>query len=262
MRRRARFDASLAELAERLDAADADDRGAGRRGHRGRPAAADLHLLPSRPAAGRPGGADAARSLRPDDRGDRARLPHRPAHAGPAHRARQGEDPRRAHPLSGAVAGRAAGSAGRGAARDLPRVQRGILRLVGRVADAAPISRARRSAWGGCWSSCCRSRRRWGCSALMLLHESRRAARTSPDGRPGPAGRSGPLALEPGADRGRARRWWSGRWSSRRFGPYTLQAAIAAVHAEAPDRRRDGLGRDRRAVRRCWRRRSRRRSSS
>ena len=39
--------------------------------------------------------------------------------------------------------------------------------------------------------------------------------------------------------------------SSRRFGPYTLQAAIAAVHAEAPDRRRDGLGADRRALRRA-----------
>ncbi len=36
-----------------------------------------------------------------------------------------------------------------------------------------------------------------------------------------------------GADRGRAWRWWSGRSPSRRFGPYTLQAAIAAVHAEA-----------------------------
>jgi RNA polymerase sigma-70 factor, ECF subfamily len=26
-----------------------------------------------------------------------------------------------------------------------------------------PTCRARRSAWGGCWSSCCPSRRRWGC---------------------------------------------------------------------------------------------------
>ena len=51
MRRRARFDASLAELAERLDADTDDRRGAGRRERRGRPAAADLHLLPSRPAA-------------------------------------------------------------------------------------------------------------------------------------------------------------------------------------------------------------------
>ena len=68
----------------------------GRRGRRGRPAAADLHLLPSRAAAGGAGRADAAGGLRPHDRGDRARVPDRAAHAGPAHRARQGEDPRRA----------------------------------------------------------------------------------------------------------------------------------------------------------------------
>ena len=40
--------------------------------------------------------------------------------------------------------------------------------------------------------------------------------------------------LGPRADRGRRARWSSGRSRSRRFGPYTLQAAIAAVHAEAP----------------------------
>ena len=39
------------------------------------------------------------------------------------------------------------------------------------------------------------------------------------------------------ADRGGRRRWSSARISSRRFGPYTLQAAIAAVHAEAADAR-------------------------
>ncbi len=47
MRRRARFDASLTELAKQ---------------------AADLHLLPSRLAAGGPSRTDAARSLRPHDR--------------------------------------------------------------------------------------------------------------------------------------------------------------------------------------------------
>lgn len=71
-----------------------------------------------------------------------------------------------------------------------------------------------------------------GLLALMLLHESRRAARTSADGE---------LVLL--ADQDRAR-WSSGMIAegcvlteralrSRRFGPYTLQAAIAAVHAEA-----------------------------
>jgi len=111
--------------------------GAGRRGRRGRPVAPDLHLLPSCPAARCPRCADTARGLRPHNRGDRARLPHRPAYTGPAYRARQGEDPRRAHPLSSAATDGTAGPAGDRAPRDLPRVHRGVLRLVGRVADAA-----------------------------------------------------------------------------------------------------------------------------
>jgi RNA polymerase sigma-70 factor, ECF subfamily len=73
-----------------------------------------------------------------------------------------------------------------------------------------------------------------GLLALMLLHESRRAARTSP---------AGELVLLDDQDRSL---WDRARVAegvalveqalrSRRFGPYTLQAAIAAVHAEAPD---------------------------
>jgi RNA polymerase sigma-70 factor, ECF subfamily len=72
-----------------------------------------------------------------------------------------------------------------------------------------------------------------GLLALMLLHDSRRAARTSP---------TGELILLDDQDRA----LWN--WdqiaegvalveralSSRRFGPYTVQAAIAAVHAHAP----------------------------
>jgi RNA polymerase sigma-70 factor, ECF subfamily len=72
-----------------------------------------------------------------------------------------------------------------------------------------------------------------GLLALMLLHESRRAARTTPDG---------DIILLDQQDRSlwdrdliaegvelvdRALR-------SRRFGPYSIQAAIAAVHADAP----------------------------
>jgi RNA polymerase sigma-70 factor (ECF subfamily) len=71
-----------------------------------------------------------------------------------------------------------------------------------------------------------------GLLALMLLHESRRPARTSP---------TGELVLLDDQDRS----LWTREYieegselvaralSSRRFGPYTLQAAIAAVHAEA-----------------------------
>ena len=72
-----------------------------------------------------------------------------------------------------------------------------------------------------------------GLLALMLLHESRRSARTSVEGE---------LILLDDQDRSR---WDAGliaegcalverALTTRRFGPYCLQAAIAAVHAEAP----------------------------
>ena len=73
-----------------------------------------------------------------------------------------------------------------------------------------------------------------GLLALMLLNESRRAARTAP---------SGDLILLEDQDRS----LWDGELimegkalveralGLRRFGPYTLQAAIAAVHAEASE---------------------------
>jgi RNA polymerase sigma-70 factor (ECF subfamily) len=72
-----------------------------------------------------------------------------------------------------------------------------------------------------------------GLLALMLLHESRRAARTTADGQ---------LVLLDAQDRsrwdqdqiGEGSRLVAQALASRRFGPYTLQAAIAAVHAQAP----------------------------
>src|ERR1700741_719272 len=71
-----------------------------------------------------------------------------------------------------------------------------------------------------------------GLLALMLLQESRRAARTSP---------TGELILLENQDRALWNREQIAEGlalvdkalQSRRFGPYTLQAAIAAVHAEA-----------------------------
>ena len=72
-----------------------------------------------------------------------------------------------------------------------------------------------------------------GLLALMLLTDARRAARSRPR-RARPAGRAGPLALGRGRDR-RGRRADRGRRSRvGPVGPYQLQAAIAAVHAEAP----------------------------
>jgi RNA polymerase sigma-70 factor, ECF subfamily len=71
-----------------------------------------------------------------------------------------------------------------------------------------------------------------GLLALMLLHESRRAARTSP---------TGDVVLLEDQDRALWNREQIAEGTalvervleSRRFGPYTLQAAISAVHAEA-----------------------------
>jgi RNA polymerase sigma-70 factor (ECF subfamily) len=73
-----------------------------------------------------------------------------------------------------------------------------------------------------------------GLLALMLLHESRRAARASP---------AGDLILLDEQDRSLWNRDQIADGSalveralaSRRIGPYTLQAAISAVHAEARD---------------------------
>jgi RNA polymerase sigma-70 factor (ECF subfamily) len=72
-----------------------------------------------------------------------------------------------------------------------------------------------------------------GLLALMLLHESRRAARAAPDGE---------LVLIEDQDRGRSDRALMAEGAARvekalrarRFGPYTPQAAIAAVLTEAP----------------------------
>jgi RNA polymerase sigma-70 factor (ECF subfamily) len=72
-----------------------------------------------------------------------------------------------------------------------------------------------------------------GLLALMLLHESRRAARTTP---------SGEVVLLDEQDRSlwdrkqiaEGARLVEQSLSSRRFGPYSIQAAISAVHAQAP----------------------------
>ena len=75
LRRRARFDASLANWPSGSTTVGTRRREADDEARRGRPAAADLHLLPSGAAARRADRAHAARGLRPHHRGDRARLP-------------------------------------------------------------------------------------------------------------------------------------------------------------------------------------------
>lgn len=73
-----------------------------------------------------------------------------------------------------------------------------------------------------------------GLLALMLLHESRREARTTP---------AGDLVLLADQDRSRwdramiaeGREFVERALATRQIGPYTVQAAIAAVHADATD---------------------------
>ena len=72
-----------------------------------------------------------------------------------------------------------------------------------------------------------------GLLALMLLHDSRRATRTSADGE---------IVLLADQDRSRwdygqiaeGARWVERALATQRIGSYALQAAIAAVHAQAP----------------------------
>ena len=101
-----------------------------------------------------------------------------------------------------------------------------------------------------------------GLLALMLLQESRRTARTAPNGDLILLEDSGPHAVERGADRGRADAGGavSRHAPLRRLLP--CKRRLAAVHARAQTPAATDWGADRRPLRCCWRRWSRRRWSS
>ena len=95
--------------------------------------------------------------------------------------------------------------------------------------SSAPTWPTRRSAWAASSSSCSPRPEPRALLALMLLQDSRRAARATPDG---------DLVLLADQDRSR---WDRGRIAEAAGllreaggGPYALQAAIAATHAAAP----------------------------
>ena len=88
-----------------------------------------------------------------------------------------------------------------------------------------------------------------GLLALMLLTDARRPARTRLRRHPGPARGTGPDAVGPDAhQRGRRARSPT-PLAHAPIGPYQLQAAIAAVHDEAPTAGGHRLAPDPRAVR-------------
>ena len=178
------------------------------------------------PVAGRAGGAHAARGLRPHDRGDRAGLPDRArprwrsASCAPRRRSATRAFPTRCRRRTSCRSGWTACCAWstscstratrRRRATSLTRddLSGEAIRLGRLLVELLPEPEA------------------IGLLALMLLQESRRAARSLARGRADPAGRPGPLALEPGADR-------------RGVGAGGARARVAAlrpVHAAGGDR--------------------------
>ena len=121
-----------------------------------------------------------------------------------------------------------------GARHDLPDLQRRAHGHVGRPARPHRAVQRRRSGSPACSpSSCPTSPRSLGLLALLLLTEARRPARTAADGS---------IVLLPDQDRSRWDRELIAEGQAlvraclRRNmpGPYQIQAAIAAVHSDAP----------------------------
>ena len=206
-------------------------RAAGRTSAR-RPAAPHLHLLPPGARPRGAGGAHPAADRRAADAGDRPRLPRARADDGAAAGARQAEDPGRGHPVPGA---RPITSCPSGCPPCSPSSTWCSTR-------ATPPPRA--TAWPG---RTCAPRRSGsarllvalmpdepevpGLLALLLLTESRRAARTAPDG---------DLVLLADQDRGRV-----GPGTDRRGAGHR-----PPVPAPQPARALPGPGRDRRRAQR------------
>ena len=147
LRRSKRLERKHEELGHELEAAAgagrAGSRRRARRRRRRRPPAPRLHGLP--PGALDRGArrAHAAPARRPDDRGDRARVPRPGADRRPAHRARQADARRGARPVRGPARRRARRPPVVGARGHLPRLQRGLLGDRRRRLDAARALRGR-----------------------------------------------------------------------------------------------------------------------
>jgi RNA polymerase sigma-70 factor (ECF subfamily) len=170
------------------------------RGRARRPAAPDLHLLSSRARDRGAGRADAAHAVRAlDTRRSRARSSSR-SRRWPAARAREAEDPRRADPLPRAGADGLPERLDAVSARRLPRSSpRATPRPPARRWSGASCAR-RRSARAAARGSDAAAPEPIGLLALMLLHDSRREARVSADGRPRAARGAGPWHLGRGGD--------------------------------------------------------------
>ena len=89
-----------------------------------------------------------------------------------------------------------------------------------------------------------------GLLALMLLTDARRAARARPDGTPVPLAEQDRARWD-AARSPRAPRWSADALARAPLGPYQVQAAIAALHDEAPPRG-DRLARRSSPFTSCW----------
>ena len=207
---------SLEDVAEQARCRSPTDAGGGRREHRGRPAAADLHLLPSRRS---PPDAQVALTLREvcgltteeiasafltgaptlAQRIVRAKAKIRDARI-PYQVPSRADLPERLDTVLHVIylVFNEGYSASSGASLTRPDLSGEAIRLGRLLVELLPEPEV------------------VGLLALMLLQESRRARADFAGRRAGPAGRPGPLAVEPRADRRRRWRWSSGR--SRRGG--------------------------------------------
>ena len=198
-----------------------------------RPAAPHLHLLPSGARARGPGGAHAQDAVRPLGRGDRARVPGGAGHDGAAAGAGEGQDPRGAHPLRGARR------------RRLAERLDGVLRVVylvfneGYAATAGDaLVRRELCARGhppGPAAARAAARRRRGRRPAGADAAARLAARRRASTRRASSCPSRSRTARSGTARRSPRGWpWSRRRCARGgAGFYALQAAIAALHAQA-----------------------------
>ena len=129
---------------------------------------------------------------------------------------------------------RFAGPSGRRAAGDLPGVQRRILRLVGRIADAARSVRRGDTAGTIADGAAAGAGGDGTAGADAAAGIAARRAHLA-DGRVDSAGRSGSLAVESRSRSRKALRWWSGRWRhgssvptrSRRRSPRCMPRRLA-----------------------------------
>ena len=184
-----------------------------RRRRRRRPAAPGVHRLPPGALDRGAGGAHAAPARRPDDRGDRARVPGPGADRRPADRPRQADPRRGARPLRGP---RAAPSC---AARLASVLEVDLPRSSTRATRRPPATT-------GCGPALCEDALRLGrilaelapkepevhgLVALMEIQASRSRARVGPVGRARPAARSEPRALGPAPHPSRPRGARAGR---------------------------------------------------